>query len=154
MASRKATLLLVLGLAVVIGVVGYMAVTSTSYASVAKAAKVCSTRLGASLVLEVKNGEVESVTRIDNDVYEMLLVSLETGEKLYLVARGEQARQIIGSIPLTLKVGDTMYHVTVPGKGKAVVEVRCSTSKNGVPVAVVVRVLESCHESYSAPVAG
>jgi len=154
MTSKKATLALVLGLAAVIGVVGYMAVTSTSYADVARAAKVCSTRLGASLVLEVKNGEVESVTRISDNMYEMLLVSLETGEKLYLIAQGEQARQIIGSIPLTLKVGDTMYHVTVPGKGKAVVEIRCSTGKNGIPVAVVVRVLESCHESYSAPVSG
>ena len=152
MTSRKSTLLLVLGLAIVIGVVGYMALTSTSYVDVAKAAKVCSARLGASLVLEVKSGQVDSVTRISDDVYEILLVSPETGEKLYLMARGEQARQIIGPVPLTLKVGETMHHVAIPGKGKAVVEVRCSTSKDGIPVAVVTRVLQSCHESYTAPV--
>jgi len=151
MASRKAALLLALGLAVVMGVVGYMAVTSTSYVDVAKAAKVCSTRLGASLVLEIKNGQVDSVTRISDNMYKMLLVSAETGDKLYLIAQGEQARQIIGSIPLTLKVGDTIHHVTVPGKGKAVVEIRCSASKSSIPVAVVMRVLESCHESYAAP---
>jgi len=154
MASRKAVLLLALGLAIVMGVVGYMAVTSTSYADVAKAAKVCSTRLGASLVLEIKNGQVDSVTKISDNMYEILLVSPETGEKLYLIAQGEQARQIIGPVPLTLKVGDTMHHVTVPGKGKAVIEIKCSTSKDGIPVAVVTRVLESCHESYSAPTSG
>jgi len=148
-ATKKTLALLIIGFAVAIGVIGYMAMASSSYSTVAQAVEVCRVRPGATLMVEIHKMEVYKVKRLSTNLYEMVLRPEKGGGELVILARGEQASKIVG--PVMLAVGQEQAHVLIPGKGKAVIEIKCLKPRNGTPYAIVLRVLESCHKSYSAP---